>query len=551
MSGSILETFYILFQSNADKVEGGSKKAKESTNKLEEALKSTDARTQQVGDGFLSMIASAKGALASVLAVSAATAAINSTVKYVEGLRLTSQAIGENISNVDAWSRSTKKFGGDAESFQGTIKSLNTSIRETAFTGEGSMSPMLRRLGLNLRDLSGNIKTPLQLLPEIADAFQKISPAESMHLGSQLGLDQGTILLLQQGRKGVEDLIEQQKRYGVITAEDAEITKKFTSQLNDTENVWASMTRSVSLQAVPAVTWFFEKLQKLGEFMSDHKTLMEGVFIGVAAAITYFYLPAMISAAVATLAATWPIILLIAVVAALVAAFAFAYDEVTNFMEGNNSLIGEAVKKWPLLGLVIKTIGEELKVLAGIASWAKDFLVDVFTDPDAASDDLFRGIENIIDYFKSDWPILGAGVRMLGDEFSELGDGVINIFKGVWEYFSSLIDRIKAGIASISNSLDSAKHFLGLGSADTSAEAMKQAQSSIDLASNTPIASQSSSSINNSVMRGNKNTDVTIGDVVIELAPDSDAEGISTAVGLHLASQMRQAMYNFDDGVDA
>jgi phage-related protein len=550
MAGSILETFYILFRSNADQVRDSTRTAQNSTNQLERTLADTDVRTQQVGEGFANMVGAAKKALISVLAVSAAVASTKAAIGYVEGIRMTSLAIGESTENIDAWGRSTKKFGGDAETFQGTLKSLNTSIRETAFTGDGAMSPMLRRLGLNLRDLSGNIKTPLQLLPEIADAFKRISPAEATHLGNQLGLDQATIMLLLQGRKGVEDLVAQQKRYGVVTAEDAELTKKFTMQMNDLSSVWGSISRGIALESVPAITWFFEKLKVLGEFISDHKTLMQGAFIAVAAVLTTLYLPAMISVAAATLAATWPILLIVAAVAALAAAFAFAYDEVVNFMEGNDSLLGEAVKKWPVLGGIIKVIGEQIRVLANIAKWAAGFLSAMFTDPEAARDEMFKGIEGIIDYFTSEWPILGEGVQELQSYFSELGDSVTGVFKGIWEYFESLVDRIKAGIKSITNGIDTAKHFLGI-SSDTSGTAMEQAQSSIDLASTTPLASQSSSSINNSVTRGNKNTNVDVGEVVIQLAPDSDAEGISAAVGLHLTSQMRQAMYNFDDGVSA
>jgi len=376
---SVLETFYLIFSSNADEVDEGSKQAKKSADELEDSLKDTDLQTKSVGKSFLSLATAAAAALASLGAGAAVVTAALDAAAFAEDLRLSSMAIDENIEDIQAWGEATRQFGGDVTSLQNTLTGLNNNIRETAFTGEGSLSPVLRRLGVNIRDLSGNIKTPLELLPDLADAFARLSSAEALHLGTQLGLDQPTILLLQKGHGEVERLVNSERAFGIVTKENAEASRKFTEQMRDTADIFTHIKQRLAFDTLPAMTWFYEKLELVGEFINENGTLVQGFFIAVAGAVTAFYLPAMLRAAAATLAATWPILAIIAIVAALAAEFALLYDEVVNFINGQDSLIGEAIKKWPMLGNAIKFVielaakffsfflappGDRLKILA-------------------------------------------------------------------------------------------------------------------------------------------------------------------------------------------
>ena len=67
---------------------------------------------------------------------------------------------------------------------------------------------------------------------------------------------------------------------------------------------------------------------------------MVGFFIGVAAAITYFYLPAALAAAAATLVTIAPFLGIAAVIAAVGTAFALLYDDIQAFLSGGDSIIG-------------------------------------------------------------------------------------------------------------------------------------------------------------------------------------------------------------------
>lgn len=520
---SLLEEFFILFTSNADEVKDGAEEAESVTEGLKEKLEETSDQSKKTGQDFTGLVKEAKKAFSSILALGGAATVLFFGARYSEELRMSSLAIGENVGEIEAWGRATQAFGGNAGTMQATLKSLSNSIRETAFTGEGSLSPTLRRLGLNLRDLEGNIKTPLQLLPEIADAFQGLDSAESMHLGEKLGLDQSTILLLQQGRREVELMLDKQRKLGVLTAKDTEVSKKFTAQLADSGTAIIALRQKLVTAALPALTWLFEKLQDLTEFMIKNKDMVTGFFVGASIAITAYYLPAMIRAAAATFAATWPILLLAGLVVGLIATFALLYDEIMAFSRGSDSVIGEAVKRWPFLGDIIdglvwgfKTLGEGIKVLSGVSSY------------------LFEGMAMAAG---SMLDILGTGITVLMDGIN----GLWSLVKTVFSFIGDTLAKISGGIQ---------KATRGLMGMDDVAIDINKGANSINFASSTPIASQSSRSIINRQSRSERNNTVTLGDVIVQTQA-TDAKGISQAIGVSLAEQMSQAIYNFDDGVEA
>lgn len=58
---SILETFLILFESNADEVDRGNQHAKQSTDRLNDTLRTTDKLSNLAGESFTQMIRGAAG----------------------------------------------------------------------------------------------------------------------------------------------------------------------------------------------------------------------------------------------------------------------------------------------------------------------------------------------------------------------------------------------------------------------------------------------------------------------------------------------------------
>jgi len=337
---ALLDVLSVIFDADATKLKKGAGEAEETIEETKTAVIDTDKAAERMGETFLETIGSAKGAIAGLLSLGAITASVVYQAAVTDQLGKFSDRLGLNIEEMGAWQIAVERSGGTAEGFQSSVESLNDNLSELAMTGSGPAAEAFARLGISATNSAGQMKGVFELLPEIADQFEGLSKAQTVELGKKLGLDQATILLLQQGRRSVEDLIAHQKELGVATAEDAAIAATFNDAMDDLKQVFGSLTRNVGAYLLPAFTEILLGVQKIVVFLRDNQELVVGFFVAVAAILTGVYLPAMVKVAAATIAANLPMIAMIGVATAVAAAFALLYDDIQAFLSGGDSIIG-------------------------------------------------------------------------------------------------------------------------------------------------------------------------------------------------------------------
>ena len=300
---SILETFYILFKSDASEVKKGAEEAEKTTKKLDESLKSVGRDSETAGRSFLNLAKSASSALGAFVSIGATFAVLKHAVNSVQELGNVSRELNVNVEALDAWGHAVQRTGGTAAGFQSTLKSLADHFNTTPAVA-------------------------LKSLPALADAFGKMNQAQANAYGKSLGIDQSTIYLLQQGRREVEATIRQQKELGLVTQADVETTRKFDNALYDLGRVFQSFQREAALPALPLLTKAFE-------YLIEHKDLIKGALIAIGGAVAVMG----VSFAIANPA--------IAAVAASLAAFSLAYEDYQKFKSGKgNSVIGHVVQDY-------------------------------------------------------------------------------------------------------------------------------------------------------------------------------------------------------------
>lgn len=510
---SLLQAFQIVFESDSSEVEKGAKEAGKSVDKLEDKLVDTDKAAESLGDSFLGVVTSAQGALAGLLSIGAITASVISQAARTDELGKFSETLGLNIEDVGAWSEAVVRSGGDANAFQGTIGSLTDKLTDFGLTGGGATAEVFARLGINARDSGGKIKSAFDVLPELADSFQTLSKTESSALGQKLGLDQGTILLLQQGRMAVDDLVDRQKQLGVATQEDYEIAAKFNDQWADTKQVFGSLAIATGSKLLPSFTMILKGAEKVIFFLSENEDLVVGFFTGAASVITYLYLPAMASAALATLTAIAPFLAIGAAILAVGAAFALIYDDVQSFLSGQDSLIGQFVDA---LGGVMDTVMETVD------------------DIGEAIDEL---IEKITGIFKSFSDIAGSVGDFISGIFGE--DDVktvpVKIKPEAIDYDDREFDEIERELEAIDIQPGQTIRTKG------------DLAKALEAAGESPLNGMSSQSIINQGA-ASRSTTVSVGSVSVD-ARGGDSQEIAAGVGSALGDQMQQTVSQFDDGV--
>lgn len=329
---SVFETFYLLFKSDTTDLKKGSDEAINSTKKLKGEINSLDKATEKVGSNFARIITQLTGAVAAFASIHSVISGLANTVNYDIELGKTSRFLGVDPEDLDLWGRAAKQAGGTAEGFQNSLRNLAQNFHTTA-------------------------KVAMGALPQLADVFSKISRYAAFNLGKAYGLDEGTILLLQQGRREVEAVLKKQRELGIITKEDTEISYKYNQALGNLETSFRTLYNAIIIPILPALTSFFGILEKGLAYLTDHKDLVIGAFVGIAASA--------LSAAFAFDLLTLPIIGITLAVILLIGLFALLWEDTKVYFKGGKSLIGEYLDEWKKLGKTIDDI---------IDRWTKKFL---------------------------------------------------------------------------------------------------------------------------------------------------------------------------------
>jgi hypothetical protein len=242
---------------------------------------------------------------------------------------------------------------------------------------------------------------------------------EFFGLGRSLGLDQGTIMLLQQGRAALKEQIRLQKEFGVYTKEDAKLTADWNDRVADFGQVMKSFSAIIFRMILPAMTKFVEYVNKAVAFLRKHEKFVQAFFIGLAAVITTILLPAL-----AKMAAAWlanPMVLSITAIIAAIAALALVIEDLIVWAEGGESALAEI--------------------------WEA-----IFGDPEHAKQ-IFSDLQNFIESTWNDIKnfILGAW------------DSIASGFDGVVSRIARAINDLKANFAEVASWVKPIFDFIGAG----------------------------------------------------------------------------------------
>jgi hypothetical protein len=245
----------------------------------------------------------------------------------------------------------------------------------------------------------------MQGMLDLASAVESMPRGQAVFRIKELGItDNRTVEMILKGRRALEDMLRTQKEQSTVTAESVQRAKEFQDTMGKTRVAVGSLTDGFYQAILPALGAFVEWIGKAASWARDNQDFIVGFFGAIAAVVAVAYLPGMIAAAAATLAATWPLIAMGAAVAALAALFALAYDDVMTFIEGGDSLTGRVI---PEAMAAFKALGD---MVMGIWSGITDAW-DAFIAKIMAGVDKVRGVARSV-----------GGV--LGFDTDEAGQGV-------------------------------------------------------------------------------------------------------------------------------
>lgn len=147
--------------------------------------------------------------------------------------------------------------GMEADKFRDSLKDLTKNSAEAA-AGTGEAVDSFRKLGINLKDANGNLKTQPVLIREVADSIIKIkSDSEQAAVAMKIFGESGLWMLnlLKTGSKGIDEAVRQAHELGiVVTSEQAKQAAQTADDISRMEQAWGGVRRQLSMAVAPAMS---------------------------------------------------------------------------------------------------------------------------------------------------------------------------------------------------------------------------------------------------------------------------------------------------------
>ena len=227
--------------------------------------------------------------------------------------------LGVATEALSAWEGAVRRVGGSSSDVDSAFRIITGANQNRALTGTTGHDADFQGLGVTAADLA----SPTQALLKMADAGERLSRPEFVARLQRIGIPENTINLLERGRKGVEQLVEEQRRAGVVTDQDAQAAERLQDR-------WGRLYGAMQGQLRPVLTTIVSKLLDLND----------------AAGGVNFVLPVMTgllgATAIAAIAAAGPFIALAAAIGTVV----FAYE---RFQSKLGAKLPHDMAAWDLL----------------------------------------------------------------------------------------------------------------------------------------------------------------------------------------------------------
>jgi hypothetical protein len=160
----------------------------------------------------------------------------------------------------------SKATGGDANATAQSIAGLNQQLQNMSITGDSSILPFVRALGISLQGTNGKIVDAETALRRIAPALQRVKDKDGMGaataMGRGLGLNDDLIYVLTQGNAALEKYMADQRKWGTISADQAKISQDLLYANKGLEQSFESLWRQITTKTSPS-------MQKLSETMTN------------------------------------------------------------------------------------------------------------------------------------------------------------------------------------------------------------------------------------------------------------------------------------------
>jgi hypothetical protein len=243
---------------DASKFTTEQKKAVQQLKKLEQEQQKNNKESQKSWNDAANAITKAKNQL---IAFGTAAIGVNGFKDFVAtmvsgnaALGRTSHLLDMSVRDLDAWGGAARRFGGDAKSVQSSIQGIEGHLAARFTSDQSGFLTTLAQLGAN--DAVDWQKNTVDLY-KLADAIKRVKDTRgeqvAYNLAQQLGLDQGTFMMLMQGGDAVKKLHDHYYDLSRASDDNVDASTRLLGKWSDLKAEAEALGQSVFSDLVPAL----------------------------------------------------------------------------------------------------------------------------------------------------------------------------------------------------------------------------------------------------------------------------------------------------------
>ncbi|MDE1486072.1 hypothetical protein KKI90_07255 [Xenorhabdus bovienii] len=325
-----------------------------------------------------------------------------------------SKNLGMNAETIKKWQNVAEMSGGSADGMAATMTNLNKSLWDLVTMGDASILPFFNALGIGVVDSYGKIRNLDDILLDMADSFSKMSRPQAYNIAKNMGLDEGTINTLLEGRDAIQKRLDAQKNVVISTKEELELNRQLREQNSVLGQQWEGLKTLIANYLTPYLLKFSERVSGFLSYLNQNRETAISVFKGIATIIGVALIPMIIACGSAFLAMFAPLFTGVGLIALLSLGLLGLYDDYQTWKKGGDSLFDWT--EWS------ESIEYVLKKLNEFKKWFKNTTIGQwFKNTDGEISNLKLAFGAFATYIATKWvgKILGA--------FGKISRGAKNI----------------------------------------------------------------------------------------------------------------------------
>ncbi|WP_370613099.1 phage tail tape measure protein [Citrobacter portucalensis] len=396
--------------------------------------------------------------LGAAIAGSAAGVAgwVTSVSQSIDPLVQFSRETGVAIETVQSLGYAASVNGSSVDALQASLGEMTKRVGEFVSTGEGEAKDVAERLGLQFKDMNGQVKNSDVIFRELADKLHGMSQAEKFSVLDKMGIDRSMVQLLSMTGEEISSLQNKAEALGVVTQDQADQFAAYNDSLTTLGKGFDGIKFQVAVGFVPVLK---DLVDGFTDFLIANKDLIKNGlahlgeiifsvmgmirrFLPIIGLITTGFVAWKIAAiGLRTVLATIfsPVVLITAAIVAVV----LVIDDLLTAMEGGQSVIADFFKdnwgidivpalkeaKASLMAFINYAIGVFKPLADAIASmfgFVWHLITGAFTgDFQDAMNDAQNVFDSLMAFITGAFGVVGDAIKYV---FGDAGAFVVDVF---------------------------------------------------------------------------------------------------------------------------